>query len=81
MLPVVLDKDLVKLENMERPSEGVQSGGTSSRQDCKLCDSLREWCHSGRALEGRNQHCIGLGADEMASQVFQTEKRGSVCKI
>lgn len=40
ILSAALEKDLVKLENPERTSEGVQRDGTTSVQDCKLNDSL-----------------------------------------
>lgn len=75
MLSAALEKDLVKLENLERTSEGVQKDGTTSIKVCKLNDSLGKLCHSGRALEGRNQHCTGLGADETIRQNFQTDGR------
>lgn len=75
MLSAVLEKDPVKLGNRERTSEGVQRDGTTSIQDCKLYDWLRRPFHSGRVLERRNQHCMGLGADEMISQNFQMDER------
>lgn len=75
MLSEVLEKDLVKLEHMERTSEGVQRDGTTSIQACKLCDSPRKLYHSVRVLEGRNEHCTGLGDDEIVGQNFQTDER------
>lgn len=75
ILSAALEKDLVKLENPERTSEGVQRDGTTSVQDCKLNDSLGKLCQSGRALQGRNQRCTGLGADEMIRQNFQSDGR------
>lgn len=31
--------------------------------------------HCGRVLDGRNQHCMGLGADEMVRQNYQVDER------
>jgi len=39
---LVLEKDLVKLENMERTSEGIQRDGTTSKPGCELCDFPRK---------------------------------------